>query len=229
MTRRTTIKPDFARAVHDYLLIEQTTLAPADFALVFGNKNIIVPLAERTATLYHSGHFPLIVVSGGVKVKARLTEAAALRQELLARHVPDQAIICEPQATHTGENVTFTRSLMATHGLEAGLGSVISIGHIVAARRFLMTLERHWPELHKMQASANPFAVPVADWHLHDSFRRHAMMEWRKMAPYLQQDLIREIDLVKLENETSRRGTGLMVTALASRPGPGQPGDPTPD
>lgn len=230
MTRRTSIKPDFARAVHDYLLIERTTLAPADFALVFGNKNIIGALAEQAAALYHSGHAPLIVVSGGVKVKGRLTEAEALRRDLLRRGVPDSAILTEPQAGHTGENVTFTRSLMAARGLEAGLGSVISIGHIVAARRFLMTLERHWPELHKMHVSANPFTVSAQDWHMHETFRRHALVEWRKVAPYLQQDLIREIDRAVLDAETTRRLNAPRVATPVSRPAPAPAGsdDPAP-
>ncbi|QQG36257.1 MAG: YdcF family protein [Micavibrio aeruginosavorus] len=230
MTRRTSIKPDFACAVHEYLLIEQTTLAPADFALVFGNKNIIAALAEKAADLYHSGYVPLIAVSGGVKVKGRLTEAEALRQGLLAHNVPDDAILTEPKAGHTGENVTFTRALMAAGGLDAGLGSVISIGHIIAARRFLMTLERHWPELHKMHVSANPFAVAARDWHLHETFRRHTLMEWRKIAPYLQQDLIREIDRTALDAETARRLNAPRVAPPASCPGPALagPDDPIP-
>ena len=203
MTRKASIKEKFARAVHDYLLIEQTALIPADFALVFGNKNIIEPLAQRTADLYHTGHFPLVVASGGVKTRSRVTEAEALRRALMKRGIPDSAILTEKQSTHTGENVVMTRALMTETGLDQRVSSVISIGHIIAARRFLMTLERHWPEIHKMHTSANPFNVPARDWHTHDVFRRHAMKEWRKIAPYVQQDLIREVDLDALNRTTA--------------------------
>ncbi len=175
MTYKTSIKDEFARAVHDYLLIEQTTLIPAAFALVFGNKNIIEPLADRTAELYHTGHFPLVVASGGVKTRSRVTEAEALRRAFIKRGIPAEAILTEKQAAHTGENVTRTRALLEQKGVADTATSVISIGHIIAARRFLMTLERHWPEIHKMQASVNPFNVPARDWHTHDIFRRHAM------------------------------------------------------
>lgn len=202
MTRK--ISQDFARAVNNYLLIEQTTLIPADFALVFGNAKIIEPLADRTANLYHTGHFPLVAVSGGVKTRNHLTEAEALRRAFIKRGIPDNIILTEKQAIHTGENVTLTRALLAAKGLERGLASVISIGHIIAARRFLMTLERHWPELHKMHASANPFNVPAQDWYTHEVFRRHAITEWQKIKPYLKQDIIREIDIDALERETTR-------------------------
>lgn len=203
MTRKAGIKEEFARAVHDYLLIEQTALIPADFALVFGNKHIVEPLAQRTADLYHTGHFPLIVASGGVKTRNRITEAEALHKALVKRGVPDNVILTEKRASHTGENVTMTRTLLEEKGLAPNISSVISIGHIVAGRRFLMTLERHWPEIHKMHASANPFDVAAKDWHTHEVFRRHAMTEWRKIVPYLKQDLISEVNLPTLERMTA--------------------------
>lgn len=203
MTRKVRIKDEFARAVADYLLIEQTALIPADFALVFGNKNVIEPLAQRTADLYHTGHFPLIVTSGGVKTKNRQSEAEALRRALVKKGVPDKAIIPETQAAHTGENVLLTRALLEDKGLAENFSSVISVGHIIAARRFLMTLERHWPGIHKMHVSVNPFNVAVRDWHTHETFRRHALQEWRKLALYQAQDLIHEVDIAALNRATS--------------------------
>ncbi|MFN3826489.1 MAG: YdcF family protein [Micavibrio sp.] len=206
------ISAAFARAVQDYLLIERTSLTHADFALIFGNKQIIDPLADEAADLYFSAHVPLLVASGGVRTTNGLSEAEALRQALLVRGVPDDVILVEPKARHTGENVTLTRALLQQQGLEAGMGSVISIGHIVAARRFLMTLERHWPSLHKMHVSANPFNVSAAQWHSHNDFRRHAIKEWSKISPYLAQGLIAEIDLPALEQETGRRIKALQAS-----------------
>lgn len=227
MPRKASIKEEFVRAVHDHLLIEQTALIPADFALVFGNKNIIEPLAQRTADLYHTGHFPLIVASGGVKTRSRLTEAEALRRSLVRKGVPNNVIIPETQAAHTGENVLLTRALLESKGLAQTFSSVISIGHIIAGRRFLMTLERHWPEIHKMQASANPFDVPVRDWHTHETFRRHAVKEWRKLAPYQAQDLIREVDIAALNRATAYikaiRALASASPAPAQKPDSGSP------
>lgn len=219
------LKPAFARAVQDYLLIEQTALIPADFALIFGNKRIIEPLTEVAADLYHTGYAPLIVASGGVMTASGQTEAEALRQALLKRGVPGDVILTEPRASHTGENVTLTRALLQTSGLEAGMSSVISIGHIVAARRFLMTMERHWPAIHKMHASANPFNVPASQWHLHNDFRYHAIKEWRKIKPYLQAHLIKEVDTVALDQET-RRLKALQASGPSSASSPG--GKPVP-
>lgn len=231
MTRKYTLSEKFARAVHNYLLIEQTALVPADFALVFGNKHIIDTLANRTADLYHQGYFPLVVVSGGVRTKARITEAEALRRALLDRGVPDEAILTEKKARHTGENVIFARNLLTDKGLEGDLTTVIGIGHIVAARRFLMTLERHWPGIHKMQASANPFDVAPAQWNLHENFRRAAIGEWRKIKPYLKQDLIREVDIPTLDMLTAALKESRLKDHPASDPtqnsGPGS-GSPQP-
>ena len=225
MTRKNSIKEEFARAVADHLLIEQTALIPADFALIFGNKNIIEPLAQRTADLYHTGHFPLIVASGGVKTKDRLSEAEALRRALIKKGVPNEAILPETQATHTGENVMLTRALLESKGLAQKFSSVIGIGYIIAGRRFLMTLERHWPEIHKMHASANPFDVPVRDWHTHETFRRHAVKEWRKLAPYQAQDLIREVDIAALNRATAyiKAIRALASASPAQKPDSGSP------
>lgn len=203
MTRRN-IRADFARAVHDYLLVEQTALAPADLGLVFGNRRIIEPLARHAADLYHTGYFPLIVAAGGVQTKGNLTEAEAVRRALIKKGVPVSAILTEQESRHTGENVLMTRALLAQKGLERNIASVIGIGHIVAARRFLMTLERHWPEIHKMHVSANPFGVPAKDWHTHGTFRHHALQEWDKIEPYQADGKIREIDLAALERVTRR-------------------------
>lgn len=205
MIHKTPVRAHFARAVHEYLLIEQTDLAPADFGLVFGNPLAIPSLAENAADLYHTGHFPLIVVSGGVQTPDGTLEAAALRQSLLSRGVPDSVILSESRSLHTGDNVTLTRALLQAEGLEAGISSVISIGHIRAARRFLMTLERHWPGIHKMHSSANPYSVPAHAWHLNDDIRYDVIQEWRKIGPYLKQGWISEVDIPALNRETARR------------------------
>lgn len=196
------IQDDFARAVHDYLLIEKTALMPADFGLIFGNKNIIKPLANQAAKLYHEGQFPLIVASGGIKVNGRSTEADALRSALRKKGVPDSAILLERQSTHTGENVQLTRALLEKEGLADKMTTVIGIGHIIAARRFMMTLERHWPELHKMHISVNPFNSAVKDWHYNEKFRKNVLQEWRKISPYQADDKIREIDTAYLDRVT---------------------------
>lgn len=217
MIHKTPVRAHFARAVHEYLLIEQTDLATADFGLVFGNPLAIASLAENAADLYHTGHFPLIVVSGGVQTPDGMLEAVALRQSLISRGVPDSVILSEPRSLHTGDNVTLTRALLQAEGLEADISSVISIGHIRAARRFLMTLERHWPGIHKMHSSANPYNTPAHGWHLNDHIRYDVMQEWRKIGPYLKQGWIAEVDIPALNRETARRRTQVS-TLPASAP-----------
>ena len=104
--------------------------------------------------------------------------------------VPAGLILEEHRATNTGENV-----LLSLPVIDAALGlrtikSVICLGKICTARRYPMTLHRHWPEVEKMLATINPFATPVERWHTDPEFRERVMREWRKIEPYKAQGFI---------------------------------------
>ena len=73
--------------------------------------------------------------------------------------------------------------------IDAALGrhtikSVTCLGKICTARRYSMTLQRHWPEVAKMLVTVNPYAAPVERWHTDPIFRERVLAEVAKIAPY---------------------------------------------
>lgn len=59
-----------------------------------------------------------IIVSGGI-LKAPVSEAAVMRDLLLAQGVAPDRIVCEDRSRNTLENLSNTRAIMERHGLDA--------------------------------------------------------------------------------------------------------------
>jgi hypothetical protein len=81
--------------------------------------------------------------------------------------------------------------------IDAALGlhnirSVICLGNTWTARRYPMTLHRHWPEVEKMLVTVDSFATPRALWHTDAEFRRRVLAEWDKIGPYKAKGFIAE-------------------------------------
>ena len=197
------LTPEFLKAVGDYMLVE-TPLAVADVCLVFGNPHAD-HLANMAADLYHLGYFNLIVVSGGAATDDGRLEANRMRDVLVARGVPDDKILVEDKARNCGENVIFSKALLAEKiGLDK-ITSVLAIGHLQAVRRFLMTLERHWPEVLKMFTTQNCFGVPKEQWDTDPDFRKKVLGEYEKIPDYKVLGFIREIDLDDIGKKIAAR------------------------
>jgi len=81
-------------------------------------------LRERLDTalhLYQEGYVPRLIVSGGLGEGKQRSEAAVMREYLIAHGVPDEAILTEDQATSTYENLLYSKALMDQHGLKTAL------------------------------------------------------------------------------------------------------------
>ena len=70
--------------------------------------------------------------------------------------------------------------------------SVICLGNTWTARRYPMTLHRHWPEVEKMLVMVDSFATPRALWHTDAEFSRRMLTEWDKIEPYKARGFIAE-------------------------------------
>lgn len=192
---------EFIKAVFDYLLIEETALAPADVGMVFGSKYYSDHLAKRAADLYHQGYFPKIVVSGGVgTLQDGRPEAHFIRDLLVNEYdVPADAIYVEDQATNTQENIELTQQTLDRElGLE-NVSSMITMGQVYAGRRYMMTLKRRWPEVFAMASNVNAFDVATEDWPQNERLKELVLAEWGKLDAYFQNDFIREIDLDEIK------------------------------
>jgi uncharacterized SAM-binding protein YcdF (DUF218 family) len=109
---------------------------------------------------------------------------------MIARGIPEARILREDYAMNTGENVIFSLPIIdAALGL-ANIRSVICLGNTWTARRYPMTLHRHWPEVEKMLITVDGFATPRTLWHTDPQFRIRVLSEWDKIEPYLAKGFI---------------------------------------
>jgi uncharacterized SAM-binding protein YcdF (DUF218 family) len=110
-------------------------------------------VAVHTAELFHAGRFPLIVFTGAnaptTVERFPRGEAVHYREIALELGVPDEAILVEPAARNTGENIVFTRALLA----ERAVRSVTLVTRPYQQRRAYATAKRLWPGVDVVCAS----------------------------------------------------------------------------
>jgi uncharacterized SAM-binding protein YcdF (DUF218 family) len=136
---------DLARILWDYMRLGHE-LAPADAILVLGSNDVRV--GEHGARLFLRGLAPLMVCSGNV---GRLTagtfeksEAETFADAAVRLGVPREAILLECRSTNTGENIDFSRALLASRDLHPS--RVILVQKPYMERRAWATFKRRWPE-----------------------------------------------------------------------------------
>jgi uncharacterized SAM-binding protein YcdF (DUF218 family) len=169
-----------------------TPLRPADLLFVFGTRVEEELRAATAARLWEQGYFRHAIVSGGVTPGAEASECALIKDAMVRRGVPADRILEEHHAMNTGENVLLSLPVIDTALGLANVRTVICLGNSWTARRYAMTLQRHWPEVEKMLLTVDSFGVPRQLWHTHPEFRRRVLSEWDKIAPYKAKGFIAE-------------------------------------
>jgi hypothetical protein len=118
---------------------------PTDVGIGLGSHDLAV--ATHTANLYHEGTFPLIVFTGA---NAPTTvdrfprgEAVHYREHTLALGVPDNAILIEPNARSTVDNISYTRALLTERGID--VDSVTLVSRPYQQRRAYGICHKLWP------------------------------------------------------------------------------------
>jgi len=134
-----------AEKLWDYHLMKHQ-LARAGAILVLCSHDERV--AERGAQLFLEGWAPLLIFSGGRgAITERLwhePEAERFARIAVSLNVPPDRILIEPNSTNTGENVQFTRQLLAKRGIDPE--SFIVVQKPYMERRSYATFLRYWPE-----------------------------------------------------------------------------------
>lgn len=120
-------------------------MQPSDVILVLGSNDLRV--AEQGADLFLRGLAPRIVFSGNV---GRLTEGVFKKSEAecfaevaIAKGVPAEAILIEPRSTNTGDNIAFSRELLASQGIDPQRLIVVQKPYM--ERRAYATFMNFWP------------------------------------------------------------------------------------
>ncbi|MFI9846740.1 YdcF family protein [Nonomuraea sp. NPDC051941] len=122
-------------------------LRPVDVGVGLGSHDLSV--ATYAAQLWRQAIFPLIVFTGAnaPTTVARFPRGEAVHYQEHARSlgVPDDAILVEPAATNTAENLTLTRELLAQRGITPR--SIMLISRPYQQRRAYATCRKIWPEV----------------------------------------------------------------------------------
>jgi len=121
-------------------------LAKADAILVLCSHDLAV--AERGAQLFLDGWAPLLIFAGGQGAITRRLwnepEADRFARIAVAMGVPESRILIENRSTNTGENVRFTRQLLAETGIDPERFILVQKPYM--ERRSYATFRKVWPE-----------------------------------------------------------------------------------
>jgi uncharacterized SAM-binding protein YcdF (DUF218 family) len=121
-------------------------LAQVDAILVLCSHDTIV--GERGAQLFLDGWGPLLIYAGGLgSITRRLwrePEADQFAAIAVRMGVPPDKILTENRSTNTGENILFTRRLLAERGLDPRRFLIVQKPYM--ERRSYATFKRLWPD-----------------------------------------------------------------------------------
>lgn len=142
-----------AQALWDFLRMNHRP-RPCSVAVGLGSHDLGV--ADAAANLYLRGMAPLIVFTGATSPTSEdrmpRGEAVHYRERALELGVPDTAILVEPRARNTGENLTFSRTLLEETG--TAVTSVLLVSKPYEERRAYATARKVWPSVEIVSASA---------------------------------------------------------------------------
>jgi uncharacterized SAM-binding protein YcdF (DUF218 family) len=120
---------------------------PCDAGIGLGSHDLGV--ATLAADLYHASLFPVLVFTGANSPttldRFPRGEAVHYAEQAMALGVPQHAIIIEPEATNTGQNITCARQALADAGISPG--SVMLVSKPYMQRRAYATARKLWPEV----------------------------------------------------------------------------------
>lgn len=136
---------ELAETIWNYHRLKQP-VAKADAILVLCSHDERV--AERGAQLFLEDFAPLIIFSGGHGAITRQLwsepEAERFARIAMSLNVPRESMLIEPESTNTGENIAFTKKLLAAQGLDPHKFIVVQKPYM--ERRSYATFRKLWPE-----------------------------------------------------------------------------------
>ena len=130
------------------------TPRPCSVAIGLGSHDLGV--ADTAVDLYRREMAPLLVFTGATSPTTRERmprgEAVHYRERALKLGVPSSAVLVETRARNTGENIRFSRALLAEAGVD--VSSVLLISKPYEERRAYATARKLWPEVEIISASS---------------------------------------------------------------------------
>jgi uncharacterized SAM-binding protein YcdF (DUF218 family) len=102
---------------------------PADTLIVLGaqvyRSGAPSPALKRrldlAAALFEQGYAATIITTGAQGSNEPMPEADAMKNYLVAKGVPESAVLCDPHSYNTVENITNAKAIMDENGLETAI------------------------------------------------------------------------------------------------------------
>jgi uncharacterized SAM-binding protein YcdF (DUF218 family) len=136
---------------HYHKMNHQLEKADAILVLCSHDKRV----AERGAQLFLEGWAPLLIFSGGLGAITRgmwsEPEADQFAKIALSMGVPEEKILVENRSTNTGENVLFTRRLLAEKKINPERFILVQKPYM--ERRSYATFRKLWPKKESLVTS----------------------------------------------------------------------------
>ncbi|WP_314409724.1 YdcF family protein [Streptomyces sp. DSM 40484] len=141
-----------ARCLWDYHQMDHA-LRPCSVAVGLGSHDLGV--ADTAVDLYERGMAPLLVFTGATSPTTRdrmpRGEAVHYRERALELGVPASAVLVEPHARNTGENIRFSKAVLEKAGVD--VSSALLISKPYEERRAYATARKLWPGVEIVSAS----------------------------------------------------------------------------
>ncbi|MFI1187578.1 YdcF family protein [Streptomyces californicus] len=142
---------------------------PRPCSVIVGLGSHDLGVADASAGLYLRGLAPVIVFTGSTSptTRARMPrgEAVHYRERAVELGVPEPAVLVEPEARNTGENIRFSRALLERAGV--GVASVLLVSKPYEERRAYATARKLWPGIDVVSASSpmtfEEYAASIGD------------------------------------------------------------------
>jgi len=140
-------------------------LSAAEAIMVLCSYDLAV--AARGAQLFLEGWAPLLIFSGGLGAITKHLwnepEADQFAAVAIKLGVPPDKILIENRSTNTGENVQFTKQLLAETGIDPG--TFILVQKPYMERRAFATFKKLWPDKDAIVTSPKvPFEQYLSDY-----------------------------------------------------------------
>ncbi len=159
-----------------------------DLAIVLGSPSISNVLPA--IALYHQGLTPRILITGLGPQGTDVPEWRAYRDHAMEQGVPQEAILIEPEATNTRENLLFSDRIIAQQLGWHNISSVAICCKPLHTRRALMTARQVLPRKVNIVVlpPRHPADIQAENWWQRPRGRERVLGEMRRIAEYALKD-----------------------------------------
>lgn len=174
---------DTRAAIARFLFIQDPPEA-VDLAFVLGSPTI--SSLTPALSLYKSGLTPKILISGNGPTTTGAPEWQLYRDHALASGIPPEALLIEPEAGNTRENMVFGADLIDRMIGWQNIGAVAICAKAYHLRRAFMTARKIFPHQVRLIAlpAAGPGDITAADWWATPQGRNRILEELGRISDY---------------------------------------------